>query len=113
MCFPINCDIIETVKIIGKERKSNVKKPTYKELLTQVSVYKNRIKYLSEHTERVEKQNEKLVEDKKNLTEEKKKLSAEIKQLTIDYNWVLEQLKLSKKKSTERPQKRSPRITVR
>ncbi len=74
------------------------KKPTYEELLMQNSLLKKQNKYLSEHTERVEKQNEKLAEENKNLTEEKKKLSAEIKQLTIDYNWVLEQLKLSKKK---------------
>ncbi len=67
------------------------KKPTYEELLMQNSLLKKQNKYLSEHTERVEKQNEK-------LTEENKLLNAEIKQLTIDYNWVLEQLKLSKKK---------------
>ena len=81
------------------------KEPTYEELLMQVSVLKNQVKYLSEHNERVEKQNEKLTENKKqlskenkNLTEENKQLLSEIKQLTIDYNWALEQLKLSKKK---------------
>lgn len=81
------------------------KEPTYEELFMQVSVLKNQVKYLSEHTERVEKQNEKLTENKKqlskenkNLTEENKQLLSEIKQLTIDYNWALEQLKLSKKK---------------
>lgn len=81
------------------------KEPTYEELLMQVSALKNQVKYLSEHTERVEKQNEKLTENKKqlskenkNLTEENKQLLSEIKQLTIDYNWALEQLKLSKKK---------------
>lgn len=57
----------------------------------QNSLLKKQNKYLSEHTERVEKQNEK-------LSEENKLLNAEIKQLTIDYNWALEQLKLSKKK---------------
>lgn len=74
------------------------KEPTYEELLMQVSILTNRVKYLSEHTERVENQNVKLTEDKKNLKEENKQLLAEIKQLTIDYNWALEQLKLSKKK---------------
>lgn len=74
------------------------KEPTYEELLTEISVLANRVKYLSEHTERVENQNEKLTADKKKLTEENKQLNAEIKQLTIDYNWALEQLKLSKKK---------------
>lgn len=74
------------------------KKPTYEELLIEISVLTNRVKYLSEHTERVENQNEKLTADKKKLTEENKQLNAEIKQLTIDYNWALEQLKLSKKK---------------
>lgn len=67
------------------------KEPTYEELLMQVSVLKKQNKYLSEHTERVEKRNEK-------LSEENKLLNAEIKQLTIDYSWALEQLKLSKKK---------------
>ncbi len=67
------------------------KELTYEELLMQISLLKKQNKYLSEHTERVEKQNEK-------LTEENKLLNAEIKQLTIDYNWALEQLKLSKKK---------------
>ena len=67
------------------------KELTYEELLMQNSLLKKQNKYLSEHTERVEKQNEK-------LSEENKLLNAEIKQLTIDYNWALEQLKLSKKK---------------
>ena len=67
------------------------KELTYEELLMQNSLFKKQNKYLSEHTERVEKQNEK-------LSEENKLLNAEIKQLTIDYNWALEQLKLSKKK---------------
>ena len=61
------------------------------------SLLKKQNKYLSEHTARVEKQNEKLAETQKQLSEENKQLTAEIKQLTIDYNWVLEQLKLSKK----------------
>ena len=74
------------------------KEPTYEELLMQVSVLKNQVKYLSEHNERVEKQNEKLTETKKQLSKENTQLIAEIKQLTIDYNWALEQLKLSKKK---------------
>ncbi len=74
------------------------KELTYEELLMQNSLLKKQNKYLSEHTERVEKQNEKLSEDKKNLKEENKLLNAELKQLTIDYNWALEQLKLSKKK---------------
>lgn len=74
------------------------KELTYEELLMQVSVLKNQVKYLSEHTARIEKQNEKLSETKKQLSEENKQLTAEIKQLTIDYNWALEQLKLSKKK---------------
>lgn len=67
------------------------KELSYEELLMQNSLLKKQNKYLSEHTERVEKQNEK-------LSEENKLLNAEIKQLTIDYNWALEQLKLSKKK---------------
>ena len=74
------------------------KEPTYEELLMQVSVLKNQVKYLSEHNERVEKQNEKLTETKKQLSKENTQLIAEIKQITIDYNWALEQLKLSKKK---------------
>lgn len=67
------------------------KEPSYEELLMQNSLLKKQNKYLSEHTERVEKQNVK-------LSEENKLLNAELKQLTIDYNWALEQLKLSKKK---------------
>ncbi len=74
------------------------KELSYEELLMQNSLLKKQNKYLSEHTERVENQNNKLTEDKKNLKEENKQLLAEIKQLTIDYNWALEQLKLSKKK---------------
>lgn len=42
------------------------KELTYEELLRQISVLKNQVKYLSEHTERVEKQNEKLTETKNN-----------------------------------------------
>lgn len=67
------------------------KELSYEELLMQNSLLKKQNKYLSEHTERVEKQNVK-------LSEENKLLNAELKQLTIDYNWALEQLKLSKKK---------------
>lgn len=73
------------------------KKLTYEELLMQNSLLKKQNKYLSEHTARVEKQNEKLAETQKQLSEENKQLTAEIKQLTINYNWLLEQLKLSKK----------------
>lgn len=89
------------------------KEPTYEELLIQVSVLKNQVKYLSEHTERVEKQNEKLIETKKQLSKENTQLIAEIKQLTIDYNWALEQLKLSKKKIYGHLPKRLLRIMVR
>ena len=67
------------------------KEPSYEELLMQNSLLKKQNKYLSEHTERVEKQNVK-------LSEENKQLNAELKQLTIDYNWILEQLKLSKRR---------------
>ncbi len=74
------------------------KELTYEELLMQNSLLKKQNKYLSEHTARVEKQNEKLTKTQKQLSEENKQLTAEIKQLTIDYNWALEQLKLSKKK---------------
>ena len=73
------------------------KRLTYEELLMQNSLLKKQNKYLSEHTARVKKQNEKLTETQKQLSEENKQLTAEIKQLTINYNWVLEQLKLSKK----------------
>lgn len=51
--------------------------PTYEELLAQISVLKKQNKYLSEKNEKLKQQNV---------------------ELNANYNWILEQLKLSKKK---------------
>ena len=58
--------------------------PTYEELLAQNSALKKQVKYLGN-------QNEKAQSEIKNLTIQNKELIA-------NYNWILEQLKLSKKK---------------
>ena len=58
--------------------------PTYEELLAQNSALKKQVKYLGN-------QNEKAQSEIKNLTLQNKELIA-------NYNWILEQLKLSKKK---------------
>lgn len=58
--------------------------PTYEELPAQNSALKKQVKYL-------ENQNEKAQSEIKNLTLQNKELIA-------NYNWILEQLKLSKKK---------------
>ena len=58
--------------------------PTYEELPAQNSALKKQVKYLGN-------QNEKAQSEIKNLTLQNKELIA-------NYNWILEQLKLSKKK---------------
>lgn len=58
--------------------------PTYEELLAQNSALKKQVRYLGN-------QNEKAQSEIKNLTLQNKELIA-------NYNWILEQLKLSKKK---------------
>ena len=58
--------------------------PTYEELLAQNSALKKQVKYLGN-------QNEKAQSEIKNLT-------LQVKELNANYNWILEQLKLSKKK---------------
>ena len=58
--------------------------PTYEELLAQNSALKKQVKYLGN-------QNEKAQSEIKDLTLRNKELIA-------NYNWILEQLKLSKKK---------------
>ena len=60
------------------------KQPTYGELLAQVSALKKQVKNLGDKTEKLTKKNE-------TLTLENKELSA-------NYNWILEQLTISKKK---------------
>lgn len=58
--------------------------PTYEELLAQNSTLKKQVKYLGN-------QNEKAQSEIKNLT-------LQVKELNANYNWIPEQLKLSKKK---------------
>ena len=58
--------------------------PTYEELLAQNSTLKKQVKYLGN-------QNEKAQSEIKNLT-------LQVKELNSNYNWILQQLKLSKKK---------------
>lgn len=65
--------------------------PTYEELLAQNSALKKQVKYLGNQTEKVEKKYEQAQSEIKNLTLQNKELIA-------NYNWILEQLKLSKKK---------------
>ena len=65
--------------------------PTYEELLAQNSALKKQVKYLGNQTEKAEKKYEKAQSEIKNLT-------LQVKELNANYNWILEQLKLSKKK---------------
>lgn len=65
--------------------------PTYEELLSQISVLKKQVKYLGNQTEKAEKKYEQAQSEIKDLTLRNKELIA-------NYNWILEQLKLSKKK---------------
>ena len=65
--------------------------PTYEELLAQNSALKKQVKYLGNQTEKAEKKYEQAQSEIKNLTLQNKELIA-------NYNWILEQLKLSKKK---------------
>ena len=65
--------------------------PTYEELLAQNSALKKQVKYLGNQTEKAEKKYEQAQSEIKNLTLHNKELIA-------NYNWILEQLKLSKKK---------------
>jgi hypothetical protein len=65
--------------------------PTYEELPAQNSALKRQVKYLGNQTEKVEKKYEQAQSEIKNLTLHNKELIA-------NYNWILEQLKLSKKK---------------
>lgn len=65
--------------------------PTYEELLAQNSALKKQVKYLGNQTEKAEKKYEQAQSEIKNLTLRNKELIA-------NYNWILEQLKLSKKK---------------
>lgn len=58
--------------------------PTYEELLAQNSALKKQVRYLGN-------QNEKAQSEIKNLT-------LQVKELNSNYNWILQQLKLSKKK---------------
>lgn len=65
--------------------------PTYEELLAQNSALKKQVKYLGNQTEKAEKKYEQAQSEIKNLTLQNKEIIA-------NYNWILEQLKLSKKK---------------
>ncbi|GEM_PF-2274564 len=65
--------------------------PTYEELPAQNSALKKQVKYLGNQTEKAEKKYEQAQSEIKNLTLHNKELIA-------NYNWILEQLKLSKKK---------------
>ena len=65
--------------------------PTYEELLAQNSALKKQVKYLGNQTEKAEKKYEQAQSEIKDLTLRNKELIA-------NYNWILEQLKLSKKK---------------
>lgn len=65
--------------------------PTYEELLAQNFALKKQVKYLGNQTEKAEKKYEKAQSEIKNLT-------LQVKELNANYNWILEQLKLSKKK---------------
>lgn len=58
--------------------------PTYEELLAQNSALKKQVKYLGEKQEKV-------------LTEVEN-LKLQLKEMNVNYNYLLEQLKLSKKK---------------
>lgn len=70
--------------------KSN--KATYSELEAQLNFYKNHAKYADKKAlENEEKYKEKVAEIKH--------LTIEIAELKINYNWILEQLKISKKKN--------------
>lgn len=65
--------------------------PTYEELLAQNSALKKQVKQLGKENEKVEKKYEEAKNEVKNLTLQNKELNA-------NYTWLLQQLKLSKKK---------------
>lgn len=54
--------------------------------------------HLKKQVKSLAQKNEKLNEKNENLKENNEKLAVENKELTANYNWLLEQLKLSKKK---------------
>lgn len=60
------------------------KQLSYEELLAQNSALKKQVKYLGEKNEKLAQTNENLVNQNK--------------ELNVNYNWILEQLKISKKK---------------
>ena len=64
--------------------------PTYEELLAQNNYLKNHAKYQAAQLDKKDKE----IDDK---DKEIKELKKQNKELEINYNWILEQLKLSKR----------------